>query len=140
MSGVVLGSIRGKRVLLRASSHFEGDVFHGSLLIEEGASFRPRGTMQLTLGFDLRRAPLVERKRVLAELLSGVGLHLIRFCEHIEGDVTSPSSSITTVEPLISPNTSPSINSLFVVSTIPVILKSDVITVAVTRSSCADIG
>jgi bifunctional non-homologous end joining protein LigD len=37
-------------------------------------------------GFDLRRAPLVERKRALAELLSGVGLNLIRFCEHIEGD------------------------------------------------------
>ena len=37
-------------------------------------------------GFDLRRAPLAGRKRVLAELLSGVGLHLIRFCEHIEGD------------------------------------------------------
>ena len=37
-------------------------------------------------GFDLRRAPLVGRKRVLAELLSGVGLNLIRFSEHIEGD------------------------------------------------------
>jgi bifunctional non-homologous end joining protein LigD len=37
-------------------------------------------------GFDLRRAPLVQRKRVLAEVLSGVGLNLIRFCEHIEGD------------------------------------------------------
>jgi cytoskeletal protein CcmA (bactofilin family) len=40
VSGVVLGSIWGKRVLLRASSHVEGDVFHGSLLIEEGASFQ----------------------------------------------------------------------------------------------------
>jgi hypothetical protein len=37
-------------------------------------------------GFDLRRAPLVQRKRVLAEVLSGVGLNLIRFCEHVEGD------------------------------------------------------
>jgi bifunctional non-homologous end joining protein LigD len=37
-------------------------------------------------GFDLRRAPLVGRKRVLAELLSGVGLNLIRFTEHLEGD------------------------------------------------------
>jgi bifunctional non-homologous end joining protein LigD len=37
-------------------------------------------------GFDLRRAPLIGRKRVLAELLSGVGLRLIRFCEHIDGD------------------------------------------------------
>jgi bifunctional non-homologous end joining protein LigD len=37
-------------------------------------------------GFDLRRAALIERKRVLAGLLSGAGLNLIRFCEHIEGD------------------------------------------------------
>jgi ATP-dependent DNA ligase len=37
-------------------------------------------------GFDLRHAPLIERKRVLAELLKGPGLGLIRFCEHIEGD------------------------------------------------------
>jgi bifunctional non-homologous end joining protein LigD len=37
-------------------------------------------------GFDLRRAPLVDRKRVLAELLSGVGLNLIRYTEHLEGD------------------------------------------------------
>ena len=37
-------------------------------------------------GFDLRRAPLVERKRVLAELLNGPGLRLIRFCDHIDGD------------------------------------------------------
>jgi bifunctional non-homologous end joining protein LigD len=37
-------------------------------------------------GFDLRRAPLVGRKRVLAELLSGVGLNLIRHTEHLEGD------------------------------------------------------
>jgi bifunctional non-homologous end joining protein LigD len=37
-------------------------------------------------GFDLRRAALIERKRVLAGLLSGAGLNLIRFCEHIEAD------------------------------------------------------
>jgi bifunctional non-homologous end joining protein LigD len=37
-------------------------------------------------GFDLRRAPLAGRKRVLAELLSGDGLNLIRYTEHLEGD------------------------------------------------------
>jgi bifunctional non-homologous end joining protein LigD len=40
-------------------------------------------------GFDLRRAPLIERKRVLAELLKGPGLGVIRFCEHIEGEGTT---------------------------------------------------
>lgn len=37
-------------------------------------------------GFDLRRATLIGRKRVLAKLLTGVGSNLIRFCEHIEGE------------------------------------------------------
>jgi bifunctional non-homologous end joining protein LigD len=38
-------------------------------------------------GFDLRPAALVERKRVLAELLKAQsGLSLIRNCEYIEGD------------------------------------------------------
>jgi ATP-dependent DNA ligase len=37
-------------------------------------------------GFDLRRAPLIGRKRILAGLLSGVGLNLIRYTEHLDGD------------------------------------------------------
>lgn len=37
-------------------------------------------------GFDLRASPLIERKRVLAELLKGTGLQLIGFCEHLKGD------------------------------------------------------
>jgi hypothetical protein len=37
-------------------------------------------------GFDLRAASLIERKRVLAELLNTPGLGVIRYCEHIEGD------------------------------------------------------
>jgi cytoskeletal protein CcmA (bactofilin family) len=40
VSGVVLGSIQGKRVHLQYTSHVEGDIFHASLLIEEGASFQ----------------------------------------------------------------------------------------------------
>ena len=34
MRGHVLGSIRGKRVMLQSSSHVEGDVFHQALAIE----------------------------------------------------------------------------------------------------------
>ncbi len=37
--GHVMGSIRGKRVILQASSHVEGDVYHQSLAIEQGAFF-----------------------------------------------------------------------------------------------------
>ena len=37
--GRVVGSIRGHRVTLQASSHVEGDIFHQSLAIEQGAYF-----------------------------------------------------------------------------------------------------
>ena len=37
--GHVMGSIRGKRVMLQSSSHVEGDVYHQSLAIEQGAFF-----------------------------------------------------------------------------------------------------
>jgi len=37
--GRVIGSVRGHRVTLQSSSHVEGDVFHQSLAIEQGAFF-----------------------------------------------------------------------------------------------------
>ena len=37
--GRVIGSIRGLRVTLQAQSHVEGDIFHQSLAIEQGAYF-----------------------------------------------------------------------------------------------------
>ena len=37
--GRVLGSIRGLRVTLQAQSHVEGDIYHQSLAIEQGAYF-----------------------------------------------------------------------------------------------------
>ncbi len=37
--GRVDGSIRGSRVTLQSSSHVEGDIFHKSLAIEQGAFF-----------------------------------------------------------------------------------------------------
>jgi cytoskeletal protein CcmA (bactofilin family) len=37
--GHVTGSIRGLRVTLQAQSHVEGDIFHQSLAIEQGAYF-----------------------------------------------------------------------------------------------------
>jgi len=37
--GRVMGSIRGLRVTLQAQSHVEGDIYHQSLAIEQGAYF-----------------------------------------------------------------------------------------------------
>jgi len=37
--GRVVGSIRGHRVTLQSSSHVEGDIYHQSLAIEQGAYF-----------------------------------------------------------------------------------------------------
>lgn len=37
--GSVMGSIRGKRVVLQSSSKLEGDIFHNQLAIEQGAFF-----------------------------------------------------------------------------------------------------
>ncbi len=37
--GRVMGSIRGMRVTLQSSSHVEGDIYHQSLAIEQGAFF-----------------------------------------------------------------------------------------------------
>lgn len=37
--GKVLGSIRGMRVTLQSNAHVEGDVFHQSLAVEQGAFF-----------------------------------------------------------------------------------------------------
>ena len=37
--GTVLGSIRGRRVVLQSASRVEGDLFHSQLAIEQGAYF-----------------------------------------------------------------------------------------------------
>ncbi|CFX00720.1 conserved protein of unknown function [Candidatus Filomicrobium marinum] len=37
--GHVMGSIRGRRVMLQAQSHVEGDIYHQALAIEQGAFF-----------------------------------------------------------------------------------------------------
>lgn len=37
--GHVMGSIRGRRVMLQSSCHVEGDVYHQALAIEQGAFF-----------------------------------------------------------------------------------------------------
>ena len=50
--GHVMGSVRGKRVLLQTTSHVEGDVYHITLAIEQGAFFegKSRRTSDPTAG------------------------------------------------------------------------------------------
>ncbi len=56
--GHVMGSVRGKRVLLQSSSHVEGDIYHLTLAIEQGAYFegKSRRTEDPTAGFSLPEA------------------------------------------------------------------------------------
>jgi cytoskeletal protein CcmA (bactofilin family) len=37
--GHLLGTVRARRVMLQSSSHFEGDIFHQTMAIEQGAFF-----------------------------------------------------------------------------------------------------
>ncbi len=57
--GHVMGSVRGKRVLLQNSSHVEGDVYHQTLAIEQGAFFegKSRRTEDPTAGMGRFEAP-----------------------------------------------------------------------------------
>ena len=63
--GHVMGSVRGKRVLLQSTSRVEGDVYHLTLAIEQGAYFegKSRRTEDPTAGFGLpdRAPPHAER-------------------------------------------------------------------------------
>ena len=62
--GRVVGSIRGLRVTLQAQSHVEGDIFHQSLAIEQGAYFEgksrrsddPLAEVKATIGGGSRPA------------------------------------------------------------------------------------
>lgn len=57
--GHVMGSVRGKRVLLQSSSHVEGDVYHLTLAIEQGAFFegKSRRTQDPTAGLGRFEPP-----------------------------------------------------------------------------------
>lgn len=57
--GHVMGSVRGKRVLLQNTSHVEGDVYHQTLAIEQGAFFegKSRRTEDPTAGMGRFEQP-----------------------------------------------------------------------------------
>ncbi|MCU0953872.1 MAG: polymer-forming cytoskeletal protein [Hyphomicrobium sp.] len=57
--GHVMGSVRGKRVLLQSTCRVEGDVYHLTLAIEQGAYFegKSRRTEDPTAGYGLAAQP-----------------------------------------------------------------------------------
>jgi cytoskeletal protein CcmA (bactofilin family) len=67
--GRIVGSIRGLRITLQAQCHVEGDIFHQSLAIEEGAYFEGKS----------RRSdnPLAEIKAPGANGSANVGSHSV---------------------------------------------------------------
>ena len=65
--GHIVGSVRGLRITLQAQSHVEGDIFHQSLAIEQGAYFEGKS----------RRSddPLAEIKAPGANSSANLGSH-----------------------------------------------------------------
>ena len=55
--GRVIGSVRGHRVTLQSNSHVEGDVFHLSLAIEQGAYFEGKSRRADDPLADMQLAP-----------------------------------------------------------------------------------
>lgn len=60
--GHLLGTVRGRRVLLQSSAHVEGDVYHQTMAIEQGAFFegKSRRTDDPLAGLA-RTVPAAER-------------------------------------------------------------------------------
>jgi len=58
--GMVMGSIRGKRVVLQSSSKVEGDIYHSQLAIEQGAFFegKSRRMEDPTAGVERPEVPI----------------------------------------------------------------------------------
>lgn len=73
--GRVNGTVRGKRVMLQASSQVEGDIFHNALSIEQGAMFegKSRRTAQDPReGATISELPRTSQAAHAAPLLSAV--------------------------------------------------------------------
>lgn len=64
--GHVMGSVRGKRVLLQSTSRVEGDIYHLTLAIEQGAYFegKSRRTEDPTAGFGFSERPFPQSETV----------------------------------------------------------------------------
>ena len=61
--GRMVGSIRGLRVTLQAQSHVEGDIFHQSLAIEQGAYFEGKSRRSDDPLAEIKAAPTASSSR-----------------------------------------------------------------------------
>ncbi len=61
--GRVVGSVRGLRVTLQAQSHVEGDIFHQSLAIEQGAYFEGKSRRSDDPLAEIKAAPAAGSSR-----------------------------------------------------------------------------
>ena len=59
--GHLLGTIRGRRVLLQGSAHVEGDVYHQTMAIEQGAFFEGKSRRTDDPLAGLARTALADR-------------------------------------------------------------------------------
>jgi cytoskeletal protein CcmA (bactofilin family) len=80
--GRVVGSVRGLRVTLQAQSHVEGDIFHQSLAIEQGAYFEGKS----------RRSD-----DPLAEVKTAAGATSARSDKSASFDTASPSGNSSSI-------------------------------------------
>lgn len=83
--GRVVGSVRGHRVTLQSSSHVEGDIFHQSLAIEQGAFFEGKS----------RRSddPIADAKSASSSSKSSFGSGSSGSSSSASGSASSDSSS-----------------------------------------------
>jgi cytoskeletal protein CcmA (bactofilin family) len=71
--GRVVGSVRGLRVTLQAQSHVEGDIFHQSLAIEQGAYFEGKSRRSDDPLAEVKAAPGSSRADKAAGFEAGNG-------------------------------------------------------------------
>lgn len=72
--GHLLGTVRGRRVLLQSTSHVEGDIYHQTMAIEQGAFFegKSRRTDDPLAGIALPARAIESEPAPAAEASSGL--------------------------------------------------------------------
>ena len=91
--GHVSGTVRGKRVMLQASSQVEGDIYHNALSIEQGAMFE--GKSRRTADDPRAGATLTETPR--AALTPPAPAPVMLHADH--ADAIEAEASVTIVPP-----------------------------------------
>jgi len=89
--GQVSGTVRGKRVMLQASSQVEGDIYHNALSIEQGAMFEGksrRTTQDPREGATISELPRQSHPMGAAPVLAAVPSQPAPYEDETEASVT----------------------------------------------------